>query len=413
MRTRNRRKEGGQCRRATVAPLVAVMLVVLLGFASLAVDVGYIYGARGEMQRTADASALAGASALLLDSASVHDRAIGTAVQNSIYQDSMTPDELNVLIGHWGSHSQVFTESSVDDPVTPNAVHVTGTRQNMPLFFASLFGFNETDIQKEAIALLGSGRCAGVWGLEGITADGSIVTDSYDSSEGSYGSGSIHPNGDICSCQDIDVFGGIEIHGDAMYGDGFGFYPSGSSYEVWGVVDDHRCGVPSFDADYDGAAVDNDNATIGLTENGRDPFLGSPWDLYIEGNDSLTLAGGTYYFTSAMLAGQAFVNITGPTTIFVTGPADFGGGGLFNASQEPSDLVIYCSGPTVRLRGGSGFYGALVAPDSDVHLEGTGDYYGTLLARTLDMDGDAVIHVDETLVSYLFGIDPEAPVLVK
>ena len=413
MRTRNMCEGGGQCRRATVAPLVAVMLVVLLGFASLAVDVGYIYGARGEMQRTADASALAGASALLLGPTSVHDRAIETGVQNSIFQDSVTPDELSVVIGHWEAYSQVFTESGEGDPVTPNAVHVIGTRQNMPLFFAGVFGFNETDVQKEAIALLGSGQCAGIWGLEGIIAEGSIVTDSYDSSEGLYGSGSIHPNGDICSCQDIDVFGSVEIHGDAMYGEDYGFYPSGGAWEVWGVIDDHECGVPSFDADFDGAAVYNDNDTIGLTENGNDPFGGSPWDLYIDGNDSLTLAGGTYYFTSATLTGQGTLYIAGPTTIFVTGPADFSGGGIFNSSQDPSDLVIYCSGPTVTLRGGSGFYGAVIAPDSDIHLVGTSDFYGTLLGRTLHMEGDTMIHVDETLVWDIFGIDPEAPVLVK
>ena len=189
--------------------------------------------------------------------------------------------------------------------------------------------------------------------------------------------------------------------------------PSGTAYEVWGVIDDHPCGTPSFEDGFAEAAVDNDNDTIGLTDNGNDPFQGSPWDLRIGGNDNLTLTGGTYYFTSVLLLGQGTLHIAGPTTIFVTGPADFRGGGIFNDSQDPSDLVIYCSDPTVKLRGGSGFYGAVIAPDSDVEMVGTSDFYGTLLARTLDFIGDAMLHVDETLVWDIFGIDPEAPVLVK
>ncbi|KKL08384.1 hypothetical protein LCGC14_2576400, partial [marine sediment metagenome] len=44
--------------------MVAVMLVVLLGCVALAVDIGYLYVARAELQRTADAAALAGVSEL-------------------------------------------------------------------------------------------------------------------------------------------------------------------------------------------------------------------------------------------------------------------------------------------------------------------------------------------------------------
>jgi len=406
------RRASDQRRRATVVPFVAVTVIVLLGFASLAVDVGYICVAAGQMQRTADASALAGASALLLGSEPVHQRAIEVAEQNPVSQDPVTPDELNIVIGNWEAREQSFTPASGDETVCPNAVHVTGTRSEMALFFAPVLGVNETSVQREAIALFGSGRCAGLWGLDAVTVDGSITTDSYDSSE-AYGDGNRRANGDVCSCRDIEANGNIEIRGDAMYGDGYDFIPSGSAYSVWGVIDDHQCGVPSFDADFDGAAVDNDNDTIGTTQRGRDPFEGSPWDLHITGNDSLTLTGGTYYFTSVLIDGQGTVEVTGPTTIYVTGPADFTGGGIFNTSAYPPDLVIYSSGSTVNLSGNSAFYGGVVAPDSDIILEGTSDCYGTLLGRTLDFDGDAVVHVDETLVSELFGIDPAAPVIVK
>ena len=49
-------------RRAVVAVQVAVLFSVLVGFAALVIDVGAMYNVRADLQRTADASALAGAS---------------------------------------------------------------------------------------------------------------------------------------------------------------------------------------------------------------------------------------------------------------------------------------------------------------------------------------------------------------
>ena len=53
-----------QQRKGTIIVMVAVMLVVLLGCVALAVDIGYLYVARAELQRAADAAALAGAQAM-------------------------------------------------------------------------------------------------------------------------------------------------------------------------------------------------------------------------------------------------------------------------------------------------------------------------------------------------------------
>ena len=55
-------------RRAMVAVQVAVLMIVLLGFAALAIDVGHLCALKGELQRVADAAALAGVSAFADDS---------------------------------------------------------------------------------------------------------------------------------------------------------------------------------------------------------------------------------------------------------------------------------------------------------------------------------------------------------
>ena len=60
-RLTNRRRQG---ERGQTIVLVAVSLVTLLAMAALAVDVVTLYVARSEMQRAADAAALAAAKRL-------------------------------------------------------------------------------------------------------------------------------------------------------------------------------------------------------------------------------------------------------------------------------------------------------------------------------------------------------------
>ena len=51
-------------RRGAVVAFALVMMIVLVGFASLTLDVGAIYNTRADLQNAADAAALAGASVL-------------------------------------------------------------------------------------------------------------------------------------------------------------------------------------------------------------------------------------------------------------------------------------------------------------------------------------------------------------
>ncbi len=62
-------QEAGKGRaRGAVLVLVAASLTMLMGFAALAIDVGYLYAVHTELRNVADASAMAGASALVDDS---------------------------------------------------------------------------------------------------------------------------------------------------------------------------------------------------------------------------------------------------------------------------------------------------------------------------------------------------------
>lgn len=53
--------------RGAIAITVAIVMFVLLGFAAFAIDFGYVYVVKNELQNAADAAALAGASVLFED----------------------------------------------------------------------------------------------------------------------------------------------------------------------------------------------------------------------------------------------------------------------------------------------------------------------------------------------------------
>jgi hypothetical protein len=145
----------------------------------------------------------------------------------------------------------------------------------------------------------------------------------------------------------------------------------------------------------------------------RDPFQGSPYNLYVTGNDHLTLPPGTYYFDSVMIDGQGYIEVTGPTTMYINGNAILTGGGLVNTTEVAGNLVIYAQGPLVDLSGNAVFYGAVIAPEATVTARGTFNAFGVVLAQALDFDGDTNFHVDEQLAIDLFGGDVVSPVLVE
>lgn len=159
-------------RRGVAAVATVALLVVLLGFAALAVDVGNLYVAKGDLQRAADAAALAGASAFTENS--LREQAGGD--QDLFYE--LAAEEARARAAHWCWRNKttgvnpVLEDADIEvgwyDPADPtaalvlggkaNAVQVTGrfTRQsqNGPVsnFFATVLGFADTDVSATATA---------------------------------------------------------------------------------------------------------------------------------------------------------------------------------------------------------------------------------------------------------------------
>lgn len=169
--------------RGQILVLVAVSLVVLLGFAALAIDIGYFYHTKNQLQGAADAAALAGASELQYGSTSqsqplarqeawkfaCKNRAAGqnvylvTSGTNcdsppavSGLNDNNSNPTGDIVLGNWNGFN--FSSNST---TTVNAIQVTsrlsGTSNNpnkpVGTFFGKIFGVSNVTVATSAIAL--------------------------------------------------------------------------------------------------------------------------------------------------------------------------------------------------------------------------------------------------------------------
>ena len=117
----------------------ALTIVLLLGFAALAVDVGMLLGARSAAQRAADSAALAGAFTFVAQPlspqpATARDHALATALDNEVLDNPITAPEVNVDV------------DAGNRRVIVDITHTRGT------FFARAFGSNQATIGVRGVA---------------------------------------------------------------------------------------------------------------------------------------------------------------------------------------------------------------------------------------------------------------------
>jgi Flp pilus assembly protein TadG len=95
-------------RRGATMVLIMLMMVVIMGFAAMAIDVSSLYGYRSELQRSADAAAHAAAMELTRPTFNTADGAATTyANANPVAGQNPTVDSLQY--GTWDQTTQTFT----------------------------------------------------------------------------------------------------------------------------------------------------------------------------------------------------------------------------------------------------------------------------------------------------------------
>ena len=146
--------------KGVTAVLVAIVAAMLLGFTALAIDVGYMYSTRNELQNVSDAAALAGAGELgrfYLGLGSVAEQQdvkiidcegpIGTAVQDTAIKNeaagvsiSIDPDEIFIGTWNWGT-SYLNIGEEPPDAVRVIARRATTINSPVATFFGKIFSF--------------------------------------------------------------------------------------------------------------------------------------------------------------------------------------------------------------------------------------------------------------------------------
>jgi Flp pilus assembly protein TadG len=163
-------KRSNSRRKGNVLVMTALLMTVLIAFLAFAIDVGYVYAVRAELQRSADAAAIAAAWELIdkdgkagtQTTTGLTTTATGKASQfaalNKVGNDAPALAGDDVLVGYMANPSNPSSAlASTPNGLLPNAVRVKVQRtsaQNgsVPFFFAKAIGFDETAMDAEATA---------------------------------------------------------------------------------------------------------------------------------------------------------------------------------------------------------------------------------------------------------------------
>ena len=174
--------------RGVTLIMVALLILVFIGVAALAIDIGHLFVVRNELQNAADAGCLSGARFLysysddgMVVKMAVNENANQIAYQAAVANKSeKAPVEVlwsggDVERGHWCFwcfETPTFTPNESPQPVdlwdvSPeeldanldfiNAIRVKTRRQKTPVasFFAGIFGYENFSLSTEAIAYIG------------------------------------------------------------------------------------------------------------------------------------------------------------------------------------------------------------------------------------------------------------------
>jgi hypothetical protein len=147
-----RRRRHGE--RGQTILLVVVSLVALLGMAALAIDVVTLFVARAEVQRAADAAALAGAKAIA-DSGVTTNAGLVTLAQNMANDVISSPNGIlqqNLVSGRPPALVGTPTFDFASHGNTNPTISVTLQQTNLPTFFARIWGRTMATVSATAMA---------------------------------------------------------------------------------------------------------------------------------------------------------------------------------------------------------------------------------------------------------------------
>jgi hypothetical protein len=236
-------------------------MVVLLGFAVLTVDVGAMYNNRTDLQRTADAAALAAAARLVdygdgMDPVALsRETALDYTTRNPVFGHDVTLDpNSDIEFGRAVYNSSTGQYSFTPTDVAPDAVRVrvrkTSDSPNgsVGLFFARIFGIDSTDMSAEALAAAMPRDIAIVADLSASHTDDSELQHYQITTINLHDVWNDLPGGDddVAACASVSCGAGLVCSGGACVAAG----PSANAGPTWGYMDDLGFGTTTITSAY-------------------------------------------------------------------------------------------------------------------------------------------------------------------
>lgn len=408
-------ERGSRFRRRGLSVIYIVLIVILLaGIVSLAVDMGRVRLARSELQTAADAAARAGAQSLPVSSQDAIDRADEAALDNKVIDVDETTaghigqrintgvslqDDEDVTFGVWNPNTLTFTPitdnngTTRDDRRRANAVRVIARRTEargnaLPLIFGPVVGAFKSSLQRPATAYVTGGPHNFAFiGIQGIASNGNKATvDSMVFGHNGQGGG-------VASDATIDLGNG-DVYGDARPGKiGLGQLLLGPNATVTGWTANLDYSLAPL---YPPATVPGNATAVTLPGNNK------PWTLPPAGiTPSNNPNAPVKLKLNANLSKIKSLTVTGYVELYVTGNVDLKGNSVVNTGNpaNPSKFTLYVIGAntTVDVGGTPTQYMHLYAPQSAVTFTGTSDFFGWIVGKSITFKGTTNLHYDESL----------------
>jgi hypothetical protein len=401
------------------ATLAGMFLALALGGLSVAL-LGNAVASKKSLTRTED-------SLRALEAA---ETGRGLAEQELSASKDTSNDGIGNVTGTLGSGS--WTVVATKDPTLVQRWKVTSTGRS---------GMATRTIE-EGVRIRPNGAFVeGLFSHDSMVFNGVNKTDAYYSSLGTYASQAVNVDsggtyaltgGNIGSNAGfIDLNGSsIEIRGDAIPGPLHTVNESGNPIVTGDTTPrKYETDLPLTPLSEFQAANSSNNNENWTESGGNLSYDSATKAMSYKAGGTLTLPGGTYFFSDVKLTGNSTIKFTGPSKIYVTGSFDLGGGTIINTGV-PSDVMIFAhpyavpSGYTptstsVSLQGGAQSRWVMYGPSAKLTIGGGSEIYGAAVAKSIKVDGNNYFHYDRSLddlmpigaakVEHVYWLDTRVP----
>jgi Tfp pilus assembly protein PilX len=331
-------------------------------------------------------------------------------LSNATYSASATLLAMSAIVGFGGGNNYLQTWQ-----ITSQG-NITGLR-NAQVQIVQVLDRTATAIFADAIFATAS-TCGA------ITISGGAMTDSFNSSVGTYAATKQSSNGNVGTNGNLTESGGPTINGSlstpktgtGVCGAGApdALTTSGGSSLTGGVITlpvaltYQTPPAPTPTPPTTSASTSGACGTIaGCTSLGGSSVAFAPGqygNINTAGGATVHLSAGTYNINSLVMTnGSSLVIDSGPVIINVAGtgisPAvNLTGGTLNNSGGKPSNFQLLYGGTAgLTLSGGAASYGLVYAPNAPITMVGGADWYGSVVGATVNDSNSASVHYDLAL----------------